>query len=52
MVAPLALKRCAYVIFIRTDIDDQSAIELYSKPGVRKDVLYFDIAVESDNGAA
>ena len=35
----------AYVVFIQADNDNPPAIELYSKLGVREDVLHFDIAV-------
>jgi aminoglycoside 3-N-acetyltransferase I len=44
----VAAKRRAYVIFVQADrgIDDEPAIALYSKLGVREDVLHFDIAVE------
>ncbi len=36
----------AYVIFVQADLGDDPAIKLYSKLGVREDVLHFDIAVE------
>jgi aminoglycoside 3-N-acetyltransferase I len=39
----LALARGAYVIFVQADRDDGPAIALYSKLGVREDVLHFDI---------
>ena len=41
----LAAARGAYVIFVQADHGDTPAIELYSKLGVREDVLHFDIAV-------
>lgn len=34
----------AYVIFVQADLGDDPAIELYTKIGVREDVLHFDIA--------
>jgi len=39
----LAAARGAYVIFVQADFGDTAAIELYSKLGVREDVLHFDI---------
>ena len=50
----IAAERGAYVIFVQadTDIEDEPAIALYTKLGVREDVLHFDIAVEGENGAA
>jgi aminoglycoside 3-N-acetyltransferase I len=43
----IAIARGAYVIFVQADtgVEDQSAIELYTKLGKREDVLHFDIAV-------
>ena len=41
----IALARAAYVIFVQADIGDDPAIALYTKLGVREDVLHFDIAV-------
>jgi aminoglycoside 3-N-acetyltransferase I len=48
----IAAARGAYVIFVQADIGDDAAIALYSKLGVREDVLHFDIAVEGRSGAA
>ena len=50
----IAAKRGAYVIFVQTDtdIEDESAVALYTKLGRREDVLHFDIEVEGDGGAA
>lgn len=39
----------AYVIFVQADIEDDSAIALYTRLGVREDVLHFDIAVMGGN---
>jgi aminoglycoside 3-N-acetyltransferase I len=47
----LAAARGAYVIFVQADLGDAAAIALYSKLGVREDVLHFDIAVEGGDGA-
>lgn len=38
-------ERGAYVIFVQADLPDEPAIALYSKLGLREDVLHFDIAV-------
>jgi aminoglycoside 3-N-acetyltransferase I len=48
----IAAARGAYVIFVQADIGDTPAIELYTKLGVREDVLHFDIAVPGDCGGA
>lgn len=40
-----AAVRGAYVVFVQADHGDTPAIELYSKLGVREDVLHFDIEV-------
>lgn len=43
--------RGAYVIYVQADkgVEDQPAIELYSKLGTIEDVFHFDIAVEDDS---
>ncbi len=43
----IAAERGAYVIFVQADtgIEDEPAIALYTKMGVREDVLHFDIPV-------
>ncbi|WP_111415563.1 AAC(3)-I family aminoglycoside N-acetyltransferase [Billgrantia lactosivorans] len=41
----MAQQRGAYVIYVQADLGDTPAIELYSKLGVREDVLHFDIEV-------
>jgi len=40
----LAAERGIYVIFVQADRGDEPAIALYTKLGVREDVLHFDIA--------
>jgi len=40
----VARERGAYVIFVQADHGDDPAIALYTKLGVREDVLHFDIA--------
>lgn len=42
---PLAAERGAYVVFIQADQGDDPAIALYTKLGIREDVLHFDIAI-------
>lgn len=41
----VAASRGAYVVFVQADATDTPAITLYTKLGVREDVLHFDIAV-------
>lgn len=50
----IAAGRGAYVIFVQADtlIEDEPAIALYTKLGVREDVLHFDISVSGNNGNA
>jgi aminoglycoside 3-N-acetyltransferase I len=43
----LGAERGAYVIFVQADLVDAPAIALYSKLGIREDVLHFDIQVAS-----
>jgi aminoglycoside 3-N-acetyltransferase I len=42
---PIARERGAWVIYVQADYADLPAIALYTKLGVREDVLHFDIAV-------
>lgn len=42
----IAAARGGYVIFVQADLGDEPAIALYTKLGVREDVLHFDIAVD------
>lgn len=44
----IAAARGAYVIFVQADYGDDPAIALYTKLGVREDVLHFDIAPAAD----
>jgi aminoglycoside 3-N-acetyltransferase I len=48
----LAAARGAYVIFVQADMGDEAAIALYSKLGIREEVLHFDLPIEGGNGAA
>jgi len=41
----IAAQRGAYVIFVQADYGDDPAIALYTKLGIREDVMHFDIAV-------
>jgi aminoglycoside 3-N-acetyltransferase I len=41
----IAAERGAWVVYVQADYGDEPAIALYSKLGVREDVLHFDIAV-------
>lgn len=47
----IAAARGAYVIFVQADRGDDPAIALYTKLGVREEVLHFDIAVKDDDAA-
>lgn len=40
---PIARERGAWVIFVQAESVDEPAVQLYSKLGVREDVLHFDI---------
>ena len=42
---PIARARGAWVIFVQADYGDDPAIALYTKLGVREEVLHFDIGV-------
>lgn len=43
-VKRIATERGAYVIFVQADLGDNPAVALYTKLGVREEVLHFDIA--------
>ncbi|CAN5452804.1 N/A [soil metagenome] len=43
----IAAARGAYVIFVQADYGDGPAIALYTRLGVREEVLHFDIGVET-----
>ncbi|MFK7854249.1 MAG: GNAT family N-acetyltransferase, partial [Granulosicoccus sp.] len=40
----IALLRGVYVIFVQADHGDDPAIKLYTKLGIRENVLHFDIS--------
>ena len=44
-VRSIAAQRDAHTVFIQADIEDDPAIQLYTKLGIRADVLHFDIVV-------
>lgn len=48
MLKKIAVERGAYVIFVQADTgaEDEAAISLYTRLGLREDVLHFDIPVE------
>jgi aminoglycoside 3-N-acetyltransferase I len=49
----IAAARGIYVIFVQADYGDDPAIALYTKLGVREEVLHFDIAsVQGASGAS
>lgn len=48
----IAVTRAAYVIYVQADIGDAPAIALYTKLGVREEVLHFDILVAGDDDTA
>lgn len=48
----LAAQRGIYVIFVQADHGDDPAIALYTKLGVREDVLHFDIAPTSSSASS
>ena len=41
----VAAERGVYVIFVQADYGDDAAMALYSKLGVREEVLHFEIAL-------
>ena len=45
----IAAARGAYVMFVQADVEDAPAIALYTKLGIREDVLHFDITVTDGN---
>ena len=48
----VAAARAAYVMFVQADVGDEPAIALYSKLGVREDVLHFDMAMKDGSSGA
>lgn len=46
-----AARRGVYVIFVQADYGDDPAVALYTKLGVREDVMHFDIVPAESPGA-
>ncbi|MGV3741311.1 MAG: AAC(3)-I family aminoglycoside N-acetyltransferase [Burkholderiaceae bacterium] len=46
-----AANRSAYVIYVQADYGDDPAIALYTRLGVREDVMHFDIEVANPSDA-
>ena len=46
-VKQLAAARGAYVVFVQADRGDDPAIALYTKLGIREDVVHFDLPVRT-----
>lgn len=44
----IAIERGAWVIFVQADYYDEAAVKLYSKLGIREEVLHFDIVLSRD----
>lgn len=42
----IAAARGAYVVFVQADAGDEPAIALYTKLGIREEVLHFDIHID------
>ncbi len=47
----IAAERGVWVIYVHTDHGDDPAIALYTKLGVREDVMHFDMPVPGNGGA-
>ncbi|ABC33472.1 Acetyltransferase [Hahella chejuensis KCTC 2396] len=45
---PIARDKKASVIYVQADYGDDPAIALYTKLGIREDVMHFDISVSED----
>ncbi|WLQ15683.1 AAC(3)-I family aminoglycoside N-acetyltransferase [Hahella aquimaris] len=45
---PIARDKKASVIYVQADYGDEPAIALYTKLGIREDVMHFDIPVSED----
>jgi aminoglycoside 3-N-acetyltransferase I len=45
----VAQERGAWVVFVQADYGDDPAVALYTKLGVREDVMHFDIATDEKN---
>jgi aminoglycoside 3-N-acetyltransferase I len=50
-VQRVAAEKGAYVVFVQADYEDEPAVALYSKLGIREDVLHFDLPLPDADGA-
>ncbi len=48
---PIAKERGAWVIFVQADYVDEPAVNLYTKLGIREEVLHFDIPIRLNDSA-
>ena len=46
---PIAKDRGAWVIYVQADYVDEPAIKLYSKLGIKEEVLHFDIPINDES---
>jgi len=46
---PIAADKGAWVIYVQADYVDEPAVKLYSKLGVKEEVLHFDIPIKTNN---
>lgn len=51
-ISAVAKQRGAWVTFVQADLVDDPAIALYTKLGIREDVLHFDIPVDGKRPSA
>jgi aminoglycoside 3-N-acetyltransferase I len=42
----IAAERGAWVVFVQADYEDEPAVRLYSKLGIREEVLHFDLPLD------
>ncbi|MFY2765242.1 AAC(3)-I family aminoglycoside N-acetyltransferase [Arenimonas sp. MALMAid1274] len=46
----IARERGAYVVFVQADLEDAPAVALYTKLGLREEVLHFDLPLDPARG--
>lgn len=44
----IAVERGAWVVFVQADYEDEPAVRLYTKLGIREEVLHFDLPLEKN----
>lgn len=49
-VQRVAVQKGAYVVFVQADYEDAPAVALYTKLGIREDVLHFDLPLPDADG--